>query len=161
MALSTLQTTGILVGIIYYIMTLNNTRKNQQLTLETRRTQAFLTIVNNILSKEGIEHSKIIRSTNFANYEEWREKREKNPEYNTAYFWYIQLLECTGILLKEEILDINIIAQWNPGFTLQFWEQYKDVIHEHRKRTNNNMYFSKLEYLCNQLQEYYENHPET
>ena len=33
MVLSTLQTTGLLVGIFYYIVTLNNQQKNQELTL--------------------------------------------------------------------------------------------------------------------------------
>ena len=44
--LSTLQTVGILMGIFYYIMTLNNTRKNQEMQLETRQAQLFMQIVN-------------------------------------------------------------------------------------------------------------------
>ena len=36
MVLSTVQTAGILVGIAYYIMTLNYTRRNQEQTLKTR-----------------------------------------------------------------------------------------------------------------------------
>jgi len=46
MVLSTLQTTGILVGIFYYIMTLNNTRKSQRLTLESRQAQLFMQMLN-------------------------------------------------------------------------------------------------------------------
>jgi preprotein translocase subunit YajC len=36
MVMSTLQTAGILVGIFYYIMTLRNQRKNQELTLKAQ-----------------------------------------------------------------------------------------------------------------------------
>jgi hypothetical protein len=34
------------IGVIYHIMTLRNTRRNQELTLETRQAQMFLGIVN-------------------------------------------------------------------------------------------------------------------
>ncbi len=44
MVLSTLQTAGILVGIYYYVMTLRNQRKNQELALETRQAQLFMNI---------------------------------------------------------------------------------------------------------------------
>ena len=45
------------IGIFYYIMTLNNTRKNQQMQLETRQAQLFMNIYNTYRSKEYIEHA--------------------------------------------------------------------------------------------------------
>ena len=62
MVLSTLQTTGILVGIFYYIMTLNNTRKSQRLTLESRQAQLFMQMLNaraymeDSFSSESLQH---------------------------------------------------------------------------------------------------------
>lgn len=47
MVLSTIQTAELLVGIFYYIMTLRNQQKNQQLSLETRQAQLFMGIYNN------------------------------------------------------------------------------------------------------------------
>ena len=41
MVLSTLQTVGLLVGIFYYVMTLNYSRKNQELQLETKTSWAL------------------------------------------------------------------------------------------------------------------------
>ena len=46
MVLSTLQTAGILVGIAYYIMTIRNQQKNQDMQLETRQAQLFMQIYN-------------------------------------------------------------------------------------------------------------------
>jgi hypothetical protein len=34
------------VGVFYHIMTLRNTRRNQELTLETRQAQMFMQIYN-------------------------------------------------------------------------------------------------------------------
>jgi hypothetical protein len=48
-----LQTVGILVGVFYYIMTLRNTRKNQQLQLETRQAQLFTSLSREFRSVEN------------------------------------------------------------------------------------------------------------
>lgn len=40
------------VGIFYYIMTLNNTRKNQRQQLETRQTHLFMTLYETARSRE-------------------------------------------------------------------------------------------------------------
>jgi len=64
MVLSTLQTLGILVGIFYYVMTLRNQRKNQEISLrkqeltlkaqeqalETRQAQLFMNIYDRRLN---------------------------------------------------------------------------------------------------------------
>ena len=41
MVLSTLQTVGILVGIIYYLTIMRNSQKNQQMQLETRQARKW------------------------------------------------------------------------------------------------------------------------
>jgi len=43
------------VGVFYHIMTLNNTRKNQEMQLETRQTQIFLNFFTEWRSKEMME----------------------------------------------------------------------------------------------------------
>ena len=40
------------VGVFYHIMTLRNTRKNQELQLETRQTQLFMEIYKTYASKQ-------------------------------------------------------------------------------------------------------------
>ncbi len=40
------------VGVIYHIMTLRNTRKNQLLQLETRQTQLYMQVLNKVSSLE-------------------------------------------------------------------------------------------------------------
>ena len=57
MVLSTPQTLSLGVGVIYYIMTLQNTRKNQQLTLETRQAQLFMTIYSRFYTNEFWENT--------------------------------------------------------------------------------------------------------
>jgi hypothetical protein len=42
MVLSTLQTVGILEGIIYYLFIMRNSQRNQQMQLETRQLDLFM-----------------------------------------------------------------------------------------------------------------------
>ena len=53
--LSTLQTFGLLVGIFYYVMTLRNQQKNQQLALETRQAQLFMNIYDRRLNNPNFD----------------------------------------------------------------------------------------------------------
>ena len=62
MALSTLQTIGLLVGIAYYLIIMRNSQRNQELALkaqehalETRETQLFMNIFNTYSSGDFIE----------------------------------------------------------------------------------------------------------
>lgn len=55
MVLSTLQTLSLGVGVIYYIMTLQNTRRNQQLTLETRQAQLLMQIYQELISEANLK----------------------------------------------------------------------------------------------------------
>ena len=52
MVLSTLQTAGILVGIIYYLTIMRNSQKNQQMQLETRQSQLFMQLFQYHIDKD-------------------------------------------------------------------------------------------------------------
>jgi len=52
MILSTIQTVGILIGIFYYVMTLNYTKKNQEQTLKMRNAMVFHQIVGQALTNK-------------------------------------------------------------------------------------------------------------
>ena len=52
MVLSTLRTIALIVGIVYYIISLRNTRRTQEVTLETRQTHLFMEIYKTYASKE-------------------------------------------------------------------------------------------------------------
>ena len=94
MVLSTLQTASILVGIAYYVMNLNYTRRNQELTLkaqeqalETRQAQIFRNTIDKAYSKEGLDHLRVLNNATWSSYEEWLELRRDDSEYYTAYLW--------------------------------------------------------------------------
>jgi len=71
MILSTLQTVGLLVGIYYYVMTLSYTRRTQQLTLENRRAQPWMQMMDTTWSKETREAFDVLLSFGHLSDEEF------------------------------------------------------------------------------------------
>jgi len=164
---STLQTisiviTGLTLSIaaIYYMLTLRYTRMNMKNTLETRQAQLFMQIYNKATSKEGIDSLQLLMEANWSSYEEWLEKYQNNPAYNNALSFYIMYMEGLGVFIKENLVDIKLIALFFAGITRIMWEKYRDIIAEERKRLNYRRYASEWEYTYNELLKYMEQHPE-
>jgi len=92
MVLSTLQTAGILVGIVYYLMILNYTRRNQEQTLKTRKTTLFQQTTGSIMnSSYGIKNIAVLNKSHPSSFEEHIELTNKYPEYLEAWLWIINV----------------------------------------------------------------------
>ena len=160
MILSTLQTVGILIGIFYYIMTLNYSKRNQEQTLKTRNAMIFHQIVGQaIMNKETLKHVIVIESNPNPSLEEYYKLWNSDPEYRQAVYWFMQTYEICGIYLREGVIDVNMFALYQPYWSLRFWEWYKDIIYESRKR-HGSSYYQNVEYAMNALSKYLEEHPE-
>jgi hypothetical protein len=160
MVLSTLQTLSIMVGIGYYVMTLNYTRRNQEETLRTRNAALFNQTIGQALMKtEAIKHIMCVEDNPFSSIEEYNELL-KDPDYRLSNAWLRKMYEMFGIYLKKGIVDIEMFAQVQPYFHGWWWEMSKDAIFDTRKRMNIPSFYRNLEYLMNALQEYYKEHPE-
>ena len=160
MVLSTLQTVGLLVGIYYYLMVLRNQQKNQEQTLKTRNATFYNTLAGHLLSNnQAIKYIGIIQDNPISGVDEYNELWEKKLEYRIAVTWFWNFYETLGDYLREGIIDIGMFARRHTWFNLWFWEMYKDVIYDHRKRYGLS-FFCSMEYLMNALQKYLEEHPE-
>jgi hypothetical protein len=160
MVLSTVQTAGILVGIVYYVMNLNYTRKNQEQTLLTRKTTLFQQTIGSLInSSYGIKNISILNQNKPQSFEEHVELTKKHPEYLEAWLWIINTLDICGIYLKEGVLDIGMFAKYVPWWWREFWDQYKPIVYEWRK-IHGPSYMANMEHLMDSLQEYFEEYPE-
>ena len=59
------------IGVFYHIMTLNNTRKNQQLQLETRQAQLFMQLYNR-LEKDFVTSFLNVMNWEWDSYEDFQ-----------------------------------------------------------------------------------------
>jgi hypothetical protein len=139
MVLSTIQTAGILVGIAYYVMNLNYTRKNQEIslrnqeqTLKTRHATIYNQIMAPIISPTGIKNMLLLETT-VLNHEEWWELTRTNNEYFEAWAWLCNIFEMAGIYIREGVASIEFFTQHQPYWHLLFWRQNKPIIYKQRE----------------------------
>jgi hypothetical protein len=165
MVLSTLQTAGLLVGIFYYVMTLRNQRKNQELALETRQAQLFMNIYDRRVNNpefDALQHK--IGALRWKDWDEYQalfdytnpETRDNHLAMSTIMYFY----EGVGVLVKLNLVDIRLIAQLMGGGVLGFWEKVESIAEEAREHWYGPGFLVETEYLYHEMIKYKEEHPE-
>jgi hypothetical protein len=149
------------VGVTYHIMTLNNTRKNQQQQLETRQAQLFMQMYNKW--DESLRESfRKIRGIEFEDFSDFIKKygpdSEEDMEIHIARIAYF--LEGMGVLVKEDLVSMRLVALTWAGTTRMFWDKISPIIEDWRKAISYPRLWSETEYLCTELIKYMEEHPE-
>ena len=125
MALNTIQTLGLLVGITYYIMTLNYSRKNREMQLETRQAQLLTTFTSILVSNESLfnENMYWYNHTEFT-YEEFKEKHPPESVHHNSLSRLFNLYEVMGLLCRRGLLDVELTHE---TFNFQ-WDKFKPVV---------------------------------
>jgi len=154
------------VGVLYHIMTLRNTRKNQELTLkaqelatETRQAQLFMSIYQSMNTSEGLEAGLHIHDVKMKTAEDLNQLVNEEEKWK-AWNWYGNYLEGIGVLVKENLVDISHVAQLISGTILWYWEEYREVTMAAREELDWPRYSIEVEYLYNRIVEYGKAHPE-
>ena len=93
--LQIVQTTGIIIGIIYYLTIMRNQQKSQQLTLETRQAQLLLNLMNTYRGTEFRRQWHTLFHIEWTDFEDFKERfygqnvevsgLESFEEYNLLY----------------------------------------------------------------------------
>jgi hypothetical protein len=68
--------------------------------------------------------------------------------------------EGLGVLVREGLIDIRIVALLICGMTRSYWERHIPVLVDGRKAMGFKRWLSEGEYLYNELLSYLEKHPE-
>jgi len=163
MVLSTLQTVGILVGIIYYLIIMRNsqrtreltlqsqdlTRKAQEQALETRQAQLFMQIFTRQYDIDQRRSIHLVNSLEYEDYEDFNDKYgvENDPD---AYFRMASLgtyFEGVGVLVKRNLVDPSMVDDLMSGRIIDFWEAVGPYFFELRERTGDYEALEHVEYL--------------
>jgi hypothetical protein len=150
------------VGVAYHIMTLNNTRKNQHMTLETRQAQMFLTIYNRILEENFARTRYNIEWVwSWSDFEDFRKKYGPESENWPNFVRVMMFLEGIGILLKKGMISASFIDDFISGTTVRIWEKYSEVVFDIRKYYDSPQAYEWVEYLYDEVKAIYnKQHPE-
>ena len=155
MVLSTLQTAGLLVGIIYYLTIMRNSQKNQQMQLETRQSQLFMQLFQYHIDKDRWKDGWKLNEMRWDDYDDFTRKYDSSvnlenfaQRYNHWYFY-----EGMGLLLKKELVDKEMIYHLlSAGFgVLMDWDKFGPIIKEMRAQLGQPDLFMWFEYLADEM----------
>jgi hypothetical protein len=156
--------TGISISLaaFYYINTLRNTRKNQQLTLETRQAQLFMSLYETHRSPELRKLYTRVRDREWTDFEDWQKKYgpENNPDASIEYQSLMNFFDGVGLLVKRGLIDISLVHDLMFISTNRIWNLHKSVIYNVRISSGYPSLWEHFEYLSNELIKYHEENPE-
>ena len=156
------------IGVIYHIMTLRNTRKNQELSLksqeqalETRQVQLFM----NVYSR--FDNPVLMNSYVKAAYQEWSDFDDWYTKYGPqsdvdGYASWLHLnnsIQGIGVLVRKNLVDVGIVYDLMGTMVARHWEKAEPLVRGLRERFQVKMY-NDVEFLYNELRKYSENQPE-
>ena len=151
---------SVTAGVINSIFASRRAERQRQTEIDTRKAQVVQQILDKTTSREGMECARICSQAKWSDYDEWLERYMSDEDYNMAFRYWMNCLDHTGVYLKENIIDIRLLALRAAWGVIWWWEKHRDVIYEQRKRLNNRRYCDMWEYTYDQLMKYLEEHPE-
>ena len=152
------------VGVFYHIMTLRNTRKNQELQLETRQAQLFMQIYNVFYSSEFQKNFwTFIDKWEFTDVDDFQERF--NPNENTEVMVIINSLggffEGLGVMIHRKLIEASLVDDLLSGCIIQYWEKNLPLAEALRRDRGWPQYLEWSEYLYNVIKAIVdEQHPE-
>jgi len=155
--LSFIQAAGIIAGVAYYIMNIHNNQKNQQLQLETRQTQIFMQIYQQINTEEVYKSWAELVNVGKIDYEDYLQKYDStvNPDHfaKRAQIWYSY--NTIGELLRQGIIELNLLNRLSLGpMVITMWERWEHIIWKTREREGGPDLWEGFEYLYNEVKNY-------
>jgi len=151
MVLSTLQTIALIVGIYYYIMTLQNTRKSRMIEMVFQRTQTR--------TPEYFEDINAVSPmmTGWDTVDEFYEKFnvEKTPELMAKRSSINSNLSAWGYLLREGLVDVDFVCRFNTPIWIIRWYEIQEPLFHRNRSLHNPENMKDFEFLYRAVKEKY------
>ena len=149
---------GVIVSILYYASVLRNATKTQQMQLETRQAQLFMQIYDKFSQPSFLESWETIEPQ--VPYHDKEEFVQWFMGVRRHYGMVGNYFEGIGVLVKEGLVDISMVANLMTWPTVVFWRKTSRFIDGVRMDWNHPRWLSETEFLYNELMKYIAEHPE-
>jgi hypothetical protein len=150
---------GLTASIFYYASVLRNANKTQQMQLETRQAQLFMQILNQFNQPTMVEAKIFYADLEINSLEDYMNLWNDHETNKLLRYWG-GYAEGIGVLVRENYLDIKVIAGLMGGMIKASWENQAQYVLEMREKYNSPRAWIEWEYLYNALMKYAEEHPE-
>ncbi len=156
--------TGISISLaaFYYINTLRNNQRTQQMQLETRQLALFMPLFETYRNREFRMHQAEMRNQEWTSAEDFLRKYgpENNPEAFASRIAVGSYFDGIGVLVKRGHVDISMVNDLIGNSIIWVWEKFGPMFIETRARNSNPYILTDFEYIYNEIIKYREGHPE-
>ena len=149
--LSTLQTIALVVGIVYYLIIMRNTQRNQELQLETRQAQLFMQIYNRWADRDMSKMEFEFQEWEWEDYDDWERKYESDLDALSLRATLGKYYEGIGVLIKRGLVDPTLVDDLMSSAIIMYWRKFSPIIEEGRRRSGLPQRAEYQEYLYNQI----------
>ena len=141
--------TGVLVAAAYYIL-------NMKATLETRRIGLIENISTHVANEEGQKRYFELMNYKWTDYEDFDKKygSENNPEAAAKRLAMWTDFNTVGMLVRKGMVKAGDVYDMGMGGVPFFWEKYKPIVEETRRRYNGKEYCRDIEFLAGEMVKY-------
>ena len=142
------------VGVFYHIMTLRNTRRNQELQLETRQAQFFMQTYQSVMTPEKQRLYGEVLEWEWTDFDDFSERYYKNPTRKGEWISANMTFDILGIMLKENLMNIEILFEMEQSGTrggTVLWYKFEPIVREMRKRESNPDLLKNFEYYVEEM----------
>jgi len=124
------------IAAFYYILTVRNTLRNMQTTLETRQAQLFMQIYNNFHETEFFDKFTDIITWKWRDYDDFLKKYgwKENPKAFHSMGSVAAYFEGIGVLVHRNFIDVDLVGELMSRHVVLFWEKIEPISKEMRKR---------------------------
>jgi len=121
---------GVFVAAVYYVLNIQNNFRNQKQTLETRQAQLLMDLYRMASEREYFTAWNTFQDNKGKSVDELKKLHSNDPEFRldvTKWVWYFEGL---GVLVREGLIDIRLIALLMTGLIKQWLEWWGPVAKE-------------------------------
>lgn len=124
------------IAVFYYIISVRNTLKNMQTTLETRQAQLFMQLYTHFTETEFFDKFTDIITWKWEDYDDFLQKygRKANPKAWNSIGSVAAYFEGIGVLVHRKFLDVDLVGELMSRHVVMFWEKIEPISKEMRRR---------------------------
>ena len=122
------------VGVFYHIMTLRNTRRNQDLQLETRSLQLFMQLFQQMNTPDFLKNYIEILNWEWDAYHDFEMKygSDYNEEAWAKRVSWLRRYNVIGLMLRDKRIDAEFLFDFIGTGVINLWKKYEPIIMEQR-----------------------------
>jgi len=147
---------GVFIAAIFYVLNLRISQRNMRLTLETRRLSLIENIASHVTDEEGEKRMQELSNYEWTDYADFNRKygSENNVGASAKRYALWHDYNKIGMMLRKGLVDVEDLYMLGLWAVSLFWEKYKPIVEETRRRYAGKDYLKDMEYLAAEITKY-------